>query len=228
MRYYILLIITLFLFSCGNEKVIQLPQVSHSEITEINDVSAAYLFYDETQKDSVELNRKNLISTTNWLLNIDKRLTLKQVIPHIKFLQEKKSNSSHKNKNAKNYFTCNDKSRKNLGFIEFTDVEYHEEPAGEYFTKTSNVPENVRLSIIYHSLKNIEIMGFTDYLISKKTNQSNLIFELKNLIDKDMKAEIVLNFNQILSFQDYISLKSMMSNLDLQNVVISNHEFIYN
>ena len=216
------------MFSCGNEKVIQLPQVSHSEITEINDVSAAYLFYDETQKDSVELNRKNLISTTNWLLNIDKRLTLKQVIPHIKFLQEKKSNSSHKNKNAKNYFTCNDTSRKNLGFIEFTDVAYHDEPAGEYFAKTSNIPENIRFSIIYHSLKNIEIMGFTDYLISKKTNQSNLIFELKNLIDKDMKAEIVLNFNQILSFQDYISLKSMMSNLDLQNVVISNHEFIYN
>ena len=215
MRYYILLITTLFLFSCGNEKVIQLPEISQSEITEINDVSAAYLFYDETQKDSVELNRKNLISTTNWLVNVDKRLMLKQVVPHIKFLQEKKSNSSHKNKNAKNYFTCNDTSRNNLGFIEFTDVAYHEEPAGEYFTKTSNIPKNIRFSIIYHSLENIEIMGFTDYLISKKTKQSDLIFELKKLITQDMKAEIVLNFNQLLNFQDYISLKSSISNSDL-------------
>jgi hypothetical protein len=228
MRYYILLITSLFLFSCGNEKVIQLPEINESKITEINDVSAAYLFYDETQKDSAELNRKNLISTTNWLVNVDKRLTLKQVVPHITFLQDKKSGSSHKNKNAKNYFTCSDSSRKNLGFIEFTDLVYHKEPAGEYFAKTSNIPENTRLSIVYHSIGNIEIMGFTDYLISKKTNLSDLIFELKKLIHQDKIVDIVLNFNQNLNFQNYILLKSIMINSDLKNVMISNHEFIFN
>jgi len=228
MKYCILLITLLFFFSCGNEKVIQLPEINQSDITEISDVSAAYLFYDETQKDSIELNRKNLISTTNWLVNIDKRLTLKQVIPHITFLQEKKSGSSHKNKNAKNYFTCSDTSRKKLGFIEFTDVIYHEEPADEYFAKTSNIPENIRLSIIYHSPENIEITGFTDYLITKKTNPSDLIFELNNLINHDKKTDIVLNFNQDLNFQNYILLKSIIVNSDLQNVMISNHEFIFN
>ena len=60
------------------------------------------------------------------MVNIDKRLTLKQAIPHIKFLQDKKRNAEmHKNENAKNYYTCNDTSIKNLGFIEFTDVDYH-------------------------------------------------------------------------------------------------------
>lgn len=228
MRYYILLITTLFLFSCGNEKVIQLPEINQSKITEINDVSAAYLFYDETQKDSVKLNRKNLISTTNWLVNVDKRLLLKQVIPHITFLQDKKSGSSHKNKNAKNYFTCSDTSRKNLGFIEFTDVVYHEEPAGEYFVNTSNIPENTRLSIVYHTQGHIDIMGFTDYLISKKTNLSDIIFELKKLLNQNKNVDIVLNFNQNLNFQNYILLKSIMLNSDLQNVMISNHEFIFN
>ncbi|MDA9343831.1 hypothetical protein N8258_03095, partial [Algibacter sp.] len=130
MKYFILLITMFFVFSCGNKKVLHLPEISHSEISEINDVSHAYLFYDETQKDSVELNRKNLISTTNWLINVDKRLTLKQAIPHLKFLQEKKKNSSHKNKEAKNYFSCNDTSRQNLGFIEFTDVVYFNDTSG--------------------------------------------------------------------------------------------------
>ena len=69
-----LIVLMFFLFSCGNEKALLLPEISHSEISEIQDVSHAYLFYDETQKDSVELNRKNLISTTNWLINVDKRL----------------------------------------------------------------------------------------------------------------------------------------------------------
>ena len=70
--------ITLIIFaSCGKEKIVQLPEINHSKISKINDVSAAYLFYDVTQPDSVELNRNNLISTTNWLINVDKRLTLK-------------------------------------------------------------------------------------------------------------------------------------------------------
>ena len=73
------------IYSCGNEKILQLPEINHSDITEILDVSHAYLFYDETKPDSIELNRKNLISTTNWLVNVDKRLTLDQAIPSIVF-----------------------------------------------------------------------------------------------------------------------------------------------
>ena len=89
MKYFILLITVFFVFSCGNKKILYLPEINYCEISKIQDVSHAYLFYDEIQKDSVELNRKNLISTTNWLINVDKRLTLKQAIPHLKFLQEK-------------------------------------------------------------------------------------------------------------------------------------------
>jgi len=80
------------------------------------------LFYDETQPDSVLLNRKNLITTTNCLFNIDKRLTLKQAIPYIKYLQNKKKNAGHKNKKAKNYFTCHDLNKYNLGFKDFTEI----------------------------------------------------------------------------------------------------------
>lgn len=228
MKIILLITLTIFFFSCSNEKVIQLPEINHSEITEINDISAAYLFYDETQKDSVELNRKNLISTTNWLVNIDKRLTLKQVIPYIKYLQEKKKNAGHKNENAKNYFTCNDTRRKNLGFVEFTDVIYHEEPAGEYFSKTSNVPSNMRISIICYTIENIEIMGFTDSFITKKTNLSNLAYETKYFIKKNTNADIVLNLNEKLTIQEYISFKSAILEIDLDNVFISNNEFIYN
>ena len=120
---YIYLLLILICYNCNNERVLQLPQIENADITEVLDVSPTYVFYDETQSDSTLLNRKNLISTTNWLVNIDKRLTLRQAIPHIKFLQDKKRNAElHKNKNAKNYFTCNDTSISNLGFIEFTDV----------------------------------------------------------------------------------------------------------
>ena len=124
MRYLSVLII-LVLFSCGDEKIIQLPEIKNADITEALDVSPAYIFYDETQPDSTLFNRKNLISTTNWLVNVDKRLTLKQAIPHLQYLQSKRRKASmHKNENAKNYFTCNNTSFKNLGFLEFTELTY--------------------------------------------------------------------------------------------------------
>ena len=125
MKRWFVLVIGLVVLSCNNERVIQLPEIENAEITEVIDVSPAYIFYDETQPDSTLFNRKNLIGTTNWLVNVDKRLTLEQAIPHIQYLQNKRKKASmHKNENAKNYFTCNDTSIKNLGFVEFTDIKY--------------------------------------------------------------------------------------------------------
>lgn len=223
------LITLLFLNSCGKDKVILLPEISHSEISEINDVSAAYLFYDESLPDSLELNRRNLISSTNWLINVDKRLVLKQAIPKIKFLQEKKQNSEHKKENAKNYFTCNDTGQKNLGFIEFTPIQYHEEPAGEFFSETSSIPIGTRISIAFYSPEKIEITGFMKELIVKTTNETALTKTLSNIFNQhNIQSEIILNFNQNLSFQDYITFKSILSMLDFKNVTISNHEFIFN
>ncbi|WP_055435825.1 hypothetical protein [Lacinutrix algicola] len=114
----------LALCACGKEKSVLLPEIENAKITEITDVSPAYIFYDETKPDSLELNKGNLIISTNWLVNVDRRLTLKQVMPSIIKLQEKKRNSSHKNESARNYYTCNDTSIKNLGFLDFTDVVY--------------------------------------------------------------------------------------------------------
>ncbi|KAB1067133.1 hypothetical protein F6U93_11975 [Tamlana haliotis] len=219
MRYSILILLTFVFFACGNEKVIELPVINHSEINEINDVSPAYLFYDETQKDSVELNRKNLIVSTNWLVNVDKRLTLRQVLPHIQFLQSKKENSSHKNEHAKNYYTCNDLSRKDLGFIEFTDV--------VYFTEEDEIlPENT-----YHvavlDLNQIIVYGLegADY----KTNLNDLLATLEEATAVGIgERSIGLSFYDKLSFNDYIAFKSELSTLHLENVSVSNHEFIFN
>ena len=66
--------------------MVELPQINKTTISEIVDVSPAYIFNNMATPDSVEFNRKNLISTTNWLMNVDKRLTIKQVLPHLQYL----------------------------------------------------------------------------------------------------------------------------------------------
>ena len=230
----ILVFITFLCFSCGKEKVILLPEIDHSEITELQDVSAAYLFYDETKPDSVELNRKNLISTTNWLINVDKRLTLKQVIPHIKFLQEKKANSSHKNKDSKNYFTCNDTSRKNLGFNEFTDTKYivinaeknsrHMRPpmSKEEAEKHSSSHKFSFLPITINKDKNI-ILG--DEFITLNQFPKKLDIFLKKYNNIGFNLEYY--FDKNLKFQDYISIKNKLKVLQSNLITFDINEYIY-
>jgi len=240
MKYILSLIIVFLCISCGNKKELLLPEIDKAEINEITDVSAAYLFYDETQPDSVELNRKNLISTTNWLVNVDKRLTLKQAIPHIKFLQDKKKSSSHKNEKAKNYFTCHDLSENNLGFIEFTSIEYYQN-LDTLFNRDHTKSKNLSWEILIHAKTKDSISidfpsnesgNMTSYIYSR---QKNLQTNLKNIISdsisdfiKNRKVIIYLGCVENLKFQDYISLKFKLNQFDIKNTEISNKEFIYN
>ena len=145
-------------------------------------MSPAYIFYDETEPDSTLLNRKNLISTTNWLVNVDKRLTLKQAIPKIILMQEKKRNAKmHKNENAKNYFTCNDTSIGSLGFIEFTDVVFKEEIKIDTVYHKYNMPteENLKRIAGFNASSTIPLI-FKDSNHFEIGEQESKIYELKN------------------------------------------------
>lgn len=211
MKYVFTIIMLLIFFSCGNEKIIQLPEITRSEITEVLDVSPAYIFYDETKPDSVELNRKNLISTTNWLVNVDKRLNLRQAIPSIRYIQNKKRNAQmHKNEDAKNYFTCHNTSINNLGFIEFTNIYYHSEELKNYL-KSQNILE---YQILNFSRKGIT---FNDRTIK--------IEDLQGL--DSIKTKVFLKFDKELIFQEYISYKEELIKLNSSEINIDNDEFIY-
>lgn len=223
------LVFALILLSCGKEKSILLPEINQSEITEIHDVSPAYIFYDETKPDSVELNRKNLIGTTNWLFNVDKRLTLEQAIPKIKFLQDKKRNAQmHKNENAKNYYTCNNTSIKNLGFIEFTQVHYQtiafrdffkEKPRYELMSLALNIISSNQFSLEYSYQNNSNTKIYSDF--------SEVITEIEHLSKKEKNAKLYLMLHSSLSFQDYISIKSQIINSNLHDELLNENEFIY-
>ncbi|WP_439153172.1 hypothetical protein [Winogradskyella sp.] len=229
MNRYLYLLLFLLIFTCNNERIVQLPEIENAEITEVLDVSPAYIFYDETQPDSTLLNRRNLISTTNWLVNVDKRLTLRQAIPHIKFLQDKKRNAEmHKNEEAKNYFTCNDTSIKNLGFIEFTNVNY----VIDIDTYTNNEPVNTNIRTIYiHFLKS-DVFIIDDFFEGKQIKSEG--FEMKIHFNENFfapyrnhKNEIELSFDERLSFQKYIEIKHNIMNFTNDMSIINNEEFIY-
>lgn len=224
---YLSLLLLLLTFSCNLEKTVLLPEIVNAEVTEVLDVSPIYIFYDETKKDSLELNRSNVITSTNWLVNIDKRLTLGQVIPQIVVLQDKKRNAeANKTNNSKNYYTCNDTSIKNLGFLDFTTVIYRMNHVLPNVTPDYQNSQEKRMILDFNTSNNIKLISIFNDSIIKNSSLKTLKEDLEALPDATV-YDLILNINDNLSFQDYITFKSTLSQVNSAKVTINENEFIY-
>jgi hypothetical protein len=204
---YFTLIVLFTLFSCGNKEDILLPKADTTIVKNVDDLSPIYVFFRTKGKDTLaEVNRKNSIISTNWILNVDKRLPLRLAIPEIMKLQQKKrEEKAHKNEKAENYYSYADTIGKNLAFIPFTNVYYKlEKPIG---------------TIIFFN-KNNEIL--IENQVFKKEKLQDLI---NNVLPKDVATTFLFRFDKDLSFGSYIQNKIFIESLKVE--MKSNQEFIY-
>lgn len=72
------IVVVIVLFTSCQKRMVQLPQVVEVETVSLTDISPIYIFYNEKAPNDVEVNRKNLISTTHWIFHVDKRNGLEQ------------------------------------------------------------------------------------------------------------------------------------------------------
>ena len=144
MKYFLGLLLVFGMLSCDGNKEVQLPKADKTIVADVQEHSPIYIFFKVEGKDTIaEVNRKNSISSTNWIFNIDKRLPLHLVIPELIKLQAKKDGSMHKNEASKNYFSYANEIKKTMAFMPFTMVKFlMKKPktgAVVYYTKTNKV-----------------------------------------------------------------------------------------
>lgn len=206
MKYFILIFLFL-LFSCGEKQSVQLPKSNVTIVEKVNDLTPVYIFFKTEGNDTIaNVNRKNIIISTNWVFNIDKRLSLKLVIPEVIKLQEKKRrDSDYKNELAQNYYTYMDSVKKNLAFISFEKVYYKLEKPKSSFT------------VFFDKKNEIYVDGFSG-------NREELKSFLKSL-PKDKGEIFQFGFSKDLSFGDYLQDKIFIEGLKLERK--SKEEFIY-
>lgn len=205
MTKYFFLIGLLFCVSCGNNETVLLPKADTTIVKEVTDLSPIYMFFRIQDKDTLaEVNRKNSIISTNWILNIDKRLPLRLVIPEVIKLQEKKrADSAHKNEAAQNFYSYADSVGKNLAFLPFTKVYY----------KMQKPKSGVE---IYFDKSNTILVD--NKIIAKKDLENYL---KKNCINK----EVFYCFDKNMLFDNYVNLKIFIRNIERK--FRSKQEFIY-
>ena len=208
---YFTLIVLFMLFSCGNKEAVLLPKASTTIVKNVVDLSPIYIFFRTKDKDTLaEVNRKNSIISTNWILNVDKRLPLRHAISEIiKLQQKKREEKAHKNEKAENYYSYADTIEKNLAFIPFTDVYYKlEKPksgVAVFFTKNNEIL--VDDSVV----KQEELQAYLNKLPSRTSN------------------EYVFCFDKNMTFGNYIQNKIFINSLKLSSSEFNkkHEEFIF-
>ena len=206
------LFLFLVLFSCGKKEDILLPKAGVTIVNDVVDHSPIYLFFRSKDNDTlVEVNRKNSIITTNWILNIDKRLPLKLVIPEVMKLQEKKrKEKAHKNDKAENYYSYADSIGKNMAFIPFTTV---------YYKMEKPIAKNPVVCFYKDKIM------VNDSIVKREDLQN--YFDAM-LIEND--APFVLCFDKNSSYESYIQDKVFIKSIKLNNKAIrfdGNQEYIF-
>lgn len=208
----------LILFGCKNKEV-QLPLISIDGISKIQNHSSIWIFYEQTPNDTLAiLNKNNKLLNTNWIYNIDSRLTMDKVVPILIKMQENRNKKSmHKKEGMFNYFSYSNTRSKNISLvmfdtINFRHIGYHEK---------NGKPIKLNEKAIHIKIKN------NDITIDKKlTNSSSLMNELNALINKDtlLKLKIILNYPDNLTFQNYLTIKAYLART---NIDVDMNEYIY-
>lgn len=216
-----LLIITLLIIitSC-NKKSVKLPVLNINGIQDtIYDNTQVWMFYKLEKGDTiVELNRNNTISSTNWIFNIDKRLPLHLVIPHLKKLIEKREEPAMhpKDEEDTNFFSYVDSGSNTLSMVQFDVINYITDKTLEK-TNLINDRSIKHLFIDYH--KNALIVD--DSVIA--------INQFENYLNKQpdsIKLNLHLSFDKYLSYHNYLHLKAILQNNKNEYLIIDKHEFI--
>ncbi len=215
---FISIILLFICFTSCNQKEVKLPLLNVSGIQDtIYDNSQIWIFYKLKNGNAIaELNRKNAISSTNWIYNIDKRLTLHQIIPHFKKMTEKreKPGMHPKDEDDTNYFSYVDSGSNKLSMVQFDVINYITD---KVIDKSIFKNDSITKHLAINYTKNKFLVN--DSIIA--------IDELKDYITHQPNAlKLHLSFDKYLNYNDYLYLKAILQNIKNDSISIDMNEYV--
>lgn len=223
----IIFVLSLLLFVSCQKKEIKIPTLAVKGIQEVFDHSQVWIFFENRKNDTIAvINRKNTISSTHWIYNIDKRLPLKTFITTITELQNKHANSIHSKKGMHDYFSYSDTISKKLSFIAFDLVQFKTD---SLLSKFEIKQENT----IYKNFNNINLTFNPSYCLINDTKVSfeefkTTLIEFVEFTSEGKKTMLHLNFNENLTYQNYLFYKTMLIALSSPSIQLNQIEYIFN
>lgn len=215
-RIYLILFLASIGLSGCQKKQVQLPLIDMPGISEIQNHSSIWIFIQSNNGEtSAKLNKNNKITNTHWIFNIDRRLTMAQVIPVLEEMQENRNKDSmHKKEGMKNYFSYADTATETISLIPFHQTAFITEALNKENLATE--PCTVILEIWGDQIKINDDIISLDLLLSALKN--------KNSCGTEEMTKILLTYDSQTSYQDYLKAKTFLT---LNEIVCSTDEYVY-
>lgn len=217
MKHFLIIISLFVVFTSCKDKTLELPQVGASGLTDIQNYSQVWVFYEESETGvQANYNRKNTISTTHWIINVDRKLPLSEVIPVLQQIKTKRSEKSlHSAEGMGNYLSYSDVKDEKIALFSIDSIDYK--------------------VLSREDLAQWEQKDACDYIFAFSENDIWLdndkiaIGEWEAIrFDSLKKGKLQLHFDENISYQDYMTYRlSLNANLP-KEVKIENIELVIN
>lgn len=214
-KFLALLLLIVILSSCVN-KTLELPQVAVSGVSEIQNHSEIWVFYKhDTDAIKADINKNNTISTTHWILNIDKRLPLSEVIPVFHMIKAKRAKKSiHSSAEMKDYLSYSDIKDNKIALFSIDSIQYMLLPKSD-----------IDQILAEKSCKNTIEFSVDVVKVNQKEIQANQW--AKEQLENLHQGCIQLIFDEKLSYQDYMQYRLELSVFLKPNQEIEPTELIF-
>lgn len=226
MRKFTIILLSFLMIGCA-KKELKIPTLAEKGIQEIQNHSQVWLFFEVKNNDTVAVvNRKNTISTTHWIYNIDKRLPLKAIIPSIIKLRDKHANSMHSEKGMFDYFSYSDTISKKISLLKFDGVTFETiDVLSKNFLEenAANHPNYHNIQLVFNQNKVL-----INAVETAQSNFKNDLLAFLKLPDEGKQPMLHLNFNRNLLYQDYLFYRTIINNLSDENILVNKNEIIFN
>ncbi len=203
------------MISC-TDKSVALPQIAISGKTEIQNHSQIWVFQD-TKEGSVkaDVNKNNTISTTNWIINIDKHLPMSEVIPVFQMIKAKRAKKSiHSAEGMKDYLSYSNTLDKNISVFSIDSIQFMLLSKEKLATLNQ---DKICKNTINFSSNDIRVNN-KKYSVSQWN---------KTILDSLETGCVQLQYNKDLSYQKYMEYRLSVKGFLPKGVSVETTEYVY-
>jgi len=213
-KYTLFFLIIIALFGCA-KKSVELPEIPVAGETEIQNHSQIWVFLDyDQQKINAKVNKNNTITTTHWIINMDKRIPMNEIVPVLEMIKAKREKKSiHSAEGMKNYLSYSNTKDKKISLY--------------------NVDETHFLVLDTLAYKDLILHFQSDYniIIRNKNfsfNNKSIPFELfnANLLDTLQNKPLHFFFDGNINYQTYLEKRMMLQAYLPKDLIIDKTEYL--
>ncbi|HLV46147.1 MAG TPA: hypothetical protein VKY32_03810 [Flavobacterium sp.] len=201
-----LFVLAIFMTSCS-QKEMKISRSDYSVETEIDDFSPAYILKND--EGETELLQNSLIGNTNWVLSVERDLTLSEVAPFLQELTEKKFQKDGVHEDTKDiYFVYSDTLHQQNAYVKLPFKSVFAEPRGmmeptEYFFQLIDLITD-------------EVSGLKDF-------KQRFAEAVEN---RESYEGIIIDFSDKMTVEEFVNILIEFERLNISDKIVE-RTFIY-